>query len=213
MAHPKFIDMTGDTFGRLTVISKHGNRPTGGVIWRCLCTCGKETTVSANKLRRGKASSCGCSKMESRTKHGQSGTALYKVWTGMKQRCANPLTKHYGCYGGRGIGVCDSWSEFAPFFDWACKSGYEPGLTIDRIDCNLGYSPINCRWVSQKDQALNMRRTMKDENGTPWSVIARENGLPDSMFSHRVSFGWPMHLAATQPKFTRLKSALKNEVR
>lgn len=213
MSHPNLKDISGHRFGRLTVLFQSGNRPSGGALWRCVCECGSESVFLGGGLRRGKYVSCGCFRNERRTTHGQSRTALYKVWTGMKQRCSNPLAKHYESYGGRAISFCESWAEFVPFFDWASASGYKQGLTIDRIDVNIGYCSENCRWISQKEQALNKRRTMKNENGVPWSVIARENGLPESMFSHRVSHGWPMHLAATQPKFTRLKSALKQKTR
>lgn len=179
MAHPKLKDISGQKFGRLTVLFQSGNRPCGGALWKCVCDCGVEKIILGTSLRIGKHVSCGCFKTEQRITHGQSRTALYKVWTGVKQRCLNPLTIHHDCYGGRGITVCDAWMKFAPFFEWACMSGYKPGLTIDRIDLTVD-SPENCRWISQKEQNLNMRRTMKNEDGVPWSVIARENGLPDS---------------------------------
>lgn len=53
-----FIDETGKTFGRLHVVSRHGNgRP---VKYRCQCSCGVEVFVAANNLRSGKTKSCGC---------------------------------------------------------------------------------------------------------------------------------------------------------
>ena len=54
----KIIDLTGQKFGRLTAISwMHKN---GKVYWKCSCTCGNETEVNGDSLRRGLTQSCGC---------------------------------------------------------------------------------------------------------------------------------------------------------
>lgn len=58
-----FIDLTGQTFGRLTVIEKgHKGREW---YWKCRCECGNEKEVMGSTLRRGKCKSCGCLKIES----------------------------------------------------------------------------------------------------------------------------------------------------
>lgn len=59
----KAIDLTGQRFGRLTVISK-AEKPKGStstsLFWLCKCDCGTEKIISGNVLRQGKAQSCGC---------------------------------------------------------------------------------------------------------------------------------------------------------
>ena len=52
------IDLTGQRFGRLTVLSRIDKK--GASQWNCICDCGKETVVYSSNLRRGLTKSCGC---------------------------------------------------------------------------------------------------------------------------------------------------------
>ena len=65
----------------------------------------------------------------------------------MKQRCENPNRPCYKFYGGKGIKVTDSWSDYEMFSIWALANGYNENLTIDRIDSNKNYEPNNCVWI------------------------------------------------------------------
>ena len=60
------IDLTGQVFGRLTVLSKNGKTSHNNQKWLCQCSCGNQTTVAAGKLKRQyKATvSCGCYQQE-----------------------------------------------------------------------------------------------------------------------------------------------------
>lgn len=78
---------------------------------------------------------------------------LQSVWNQMKQRCRNPNDDHYPYYGARGIEV--RWDTFADFAEWAETNGYQPGLSIDRIDNNGHYEPSNCRWTDAITQMRN----------------------------------------------------------
>lgn len=95
-------------------------------------------------------------------KHGQGRRGhkhpLTRVWSMMKTRCYNHNFHQYTDYGGRGIRVCETWMQsFKQFFDWAIASGWERGLTIDRINCDGDYSPDNCRFVTRTENNRNKR--------------------------------------------------------
>ena len=127
-----------------------------------MCDCGRETIVAQSSLRSGVTQSCGCLMRElsskRATKHGGRKTRLYRIWDNMKSRCSNPTKGNYKEYGGRGIKVCEEWlHDFAAFRDWALANGYDDALTIDRIDNDKGYSPDNCRWITQAEQNRNQR--------------------------------------------------------
>lgn len=159
------MDLIGKRFGKITVIDYA--EPKGkkkNKAWLCKCDCGTERVVLHYNLVGGKSKSCGCVRGVKigalmRT-HGQSGTHLYSIWKGMKQRCNNEHNPAYRHYGGRGIKILPSWDkDFMSFKRWADKNGYKDGLSIDRIDPNRGYSPDNCRWVTMEKQQNNKRNS------------------------------------------------------
>ena len=78
----------------------------------------------------------------------------------MKARCYYKNHTHYTSYGGRGISVCDEWSNnFRAFYEWAMANGYREGLTIDRIDVNGIYEPSNCPWPTKSE---NSKKAIED---------------------------------------------------
>lgn len=58
------IDLTGQTFGRLTVLREAGRTAARRVVWRCQCACGNLVDVSSAGLRSKRSQSCGCRKVE-----------------------------------------------------------------------------------------------------------------------------------------------------
>lgn len=206
----KGTDITGQKFGRLTVLKRMDRIDSQGRrLYECLCECGKVTYVNSHDLKNGSTKSCGCLGAElflSRiTKHGAYKTRLYKVWGDMKNRCTNKNNDHYKDYGGRGITVCDDWMRFESFRDWAFSHGYDEyakfGVcTLDRIDVNGNYCPENCRWVDAKTQSNNKRTNVYLEfDGqrhtiSEWSEIT---GIGKTVIRQRILSGWDVEKALT----------------
>jgi len=170
----KLKDLTGKTFGRLTVLRRVEDyvSETGikTPVWECRCKCGNITNVRGSNLRSGNTKSCGCLRDEkihtNSLTHGGSYDRLYHVWESMKGRCYNTNNQKYARYGGRGITVCDEWlHDYSEFKQWAISNGYDENAdygecTIDRINVNKGYCPDNCRFVDIKTQSTNKEKTI-----------------------------------------------------
>lgn len=159
----KFLDITGDKYGKLVVL-EYGYKKDKKNYWKCVCECGKETTVSINSLRTGNSKSCGClqkeiaKKYRHSTTHGKFGTRIYQTWSAMKSRCYNSKVDSYKRYGARGITVCEDWkNDFTKFYEWAMNNGYEDDLTIERLNANGNYSPNNCTFIPGNQQSNNRR--------------------------------------------------------
>ena len=153
-------DLTGKTFGDWIVLERAANRGRA-VRWLCKCKrCGTVKDVAGTSLKSGTSTNCGCVRLTGlhRT-HGLSKHPLYKVWQRMKGCTTSPTHQDFKHYGAGGIRVCDEWfNDFKTFYDWAMNNGYEPGLTIERVNVDGNYEASNCTWIPQSEQPKNQRR-------------------------------------------------------
>lgn len=212
----KFKDLTGQRFGRLTVIKRgenyitpHSGKPRAQ--WLCKCDCGNEKLVLGESLTRNLIVSCGCFHKEKVstqfTTHGQTNSRLYNIWCAMKRRCYNPNVKEFPLYGGRGITMCDEWkNDYTSFAQWALSHGYDENAprgqcTIDRIDTNGNYEPNNCRFITQQEQMNNVRYNHYLEYNNEVHTIAewgRILNISAEKITNRINkLGWTPERALT----------------
>lgn len=142
-------------------------------------------------------------------KHGQSShpnggnaTKEYNTWGLMLKRCNNPNSADYPIYGGRGIAVCDRWSESFEAFFLDMGAAPTSAHSIDRIDPNRGYQPDNCRWSSAKEQRRNQRDIpIIEHDGKALSPMewAELTGIPNKRIYARIHRGWSVERTLTTP--------------
>ena len=179
----KALDLTGQIFGRLTVLEKAGSLPVGKkggkqVMWYCECTCGTWTLTSTGHLRRGAVTSCGCYKAEriaefnsslemriNNTRHGglKDGkrSSEYSTWVKMKST----------------LPYVEEWEDFRQFFK---DMGWRPGdkYQLSRHDKRQPHGPNNTYWRDPNaEQQQRRNRSVADE------CCLDMSGISDSIFS------------------------------
>lgn len=153
-------------FIRNTEKKQYGKVKVMFALFRC-DSCKKEfEIVKHNGKKQCMCRECGLKNKHKKlsitaTKHGGKNTRLYRIWSGIKDRCLNVKSKDFIKYGNRGITICNEWkNDFSTFREWSVNNGYSELLSIDRIDNNGNYEPNNCRWANCKVQSLNKRNTI-----------------------------------------------------
>ena len=131
---------------------------------------------------------------------GDKRSPTYNSWRAMMERCRNPKFKRFGIWGGRGITICERWLTFVNFL--ADMGECPNGMTIERIDNNGNYEPVNCRWATRKEQRNNRRDSILIEihgrrmNTVEWSAVL---GLAHKVVAQRLRRGWNREDAVTTP--------------
>ena len=133
------IDLTGRTFGKLTVLSFSHRR--GKSFWNCRCECGTEKVVGYGSLVDGSALSCGCLRRENIQKinqarkcDGHTNHPLYRTWASLKRA---------------GL-LCPEWEDFHLFSKQAPPKP-SPDHIFGRSDPSASFSLQNALWLSHKE--------------------------------------------------------------
>ena len=199
----------GRLFGRLIVLGEASSDPRKFLLQ---CSCGKTLTATKGSVRSGNTTSCGCKRVDSLkamlTTHGGAVRGgrhpLYSTWAEMRKRCLNKNCKHWGNYGGRGIEICERWTEFANFVADMGEKPYSTA-TLDRIDVNGNYTPENCKWSSRYEQNVNQRKSLLyTYKGVNYELrqlakISETFGVKYGTLKDRISKGIPVEQAVEKP--------------
>jgi len=73
--------------------------------------------------------------------HGMSGNRIYRLWSVLAHKTANPEAKAY-----KGIPLCSRWGDFIQFYEDMGEE-YEEGKILQLIDPRQPYSKNNCCWI------------------------------------------------------------------
>ena len=110
-----YEDLSGRRFGRMVAIEYAGQKGRRRTIWKCKCDCDNIVYVDASHLKIGHTTSCGCKAKERfkyiNYKNGLSNSRLGRAYRNMLNRCYRTNNYEYHLYGGRGIKVCDEWTN------------------------------------------------------------------------------------------------------
>lgn len=178
-------------------------------LWKIRCECGT-VFIAQPSDSNGRCRACGYKYLsEEHTHHGESpshsrkATRLYTIWSNMRSRCNTPSRPDYAHYGGRGITVCDEWKNYVAFKEWALSNGYADNLTLDRIDVNGNYEPLNCRWATQSEQMRNTRVNVPITHNGETKTMAEwseKSGIPYGTLKRRVNdYGFSAEEALSLP--------------
>ena len=130
-----------------------------------------------------------------------------RTWSSMLRRCNDPKHPAFYRYGGRSIKVCVRWCDSYGYANFVADMGEPPeGLTLGREDNEGDYSPDNCQWVTQKEQAANRRPRAQ----VPGSLRqkARCAGLPYHVVYQRIKLhNWDEFEALSTPVQPRGRQA------
>ena len=166
--------LVGQKFGKLTVIGEPISID-GIISSLCKCDCGNEKLIANFRLKNGNSKSCGLCVRKYNPR-------LKRIFGAIKDRCLNEKAKAYMRYGGRGIKICKEWLEDSySFYSWALENGYDDNLSIDRIDVDGDYEPLNCRWTTMYVQANNKKNNVflvynnEKKSISQWSKIYKIN--------------------------------------
>ena len=183
-------DLAGQKFGNLLVIERaesiqrsNGKKRTA---WLVRCECGQEKVIPSASLKSKKYEKCYC-------KHAERG-----IWHNMVRRCDPVRAAEYPRYAGRGIRACRGFQGEGGFITFLMTVGKRPRFEyqLDRTDNDAHYScgkcheciengwPLNCRWVTKRQNANNRENSRVLQLGEHEITMAEFQQVCDYSYSH-----------------------------
>lgn len=166
------INIIGEKYNKLTIISVHSKTRNGHIRYNCKCDCGNECRVLGTHLRQGNTKDCGCEKPIGKT---------HRQWNGVEELSGAFWFEHIirsadGSKGRRKSLELSVTKEYC--WDLYMKQNKKCALSkldinfpktyndknytcsLDRIDSSLGYVEGNVQWV-HKD--INIMKNKFDQ--------------------------------------------------
>lgn len=211
----KLIDLTGQVYGKLTVIGRGPIKKQGATIWACRCECGTVRNVQAGNLKSGDVISCGCTKR----KNGNFGASDYHisnipvnpetlksqdkpgglVWIKDRCKCSHERMSHTYF-----LGICERCKYCANFVSVVGLVNYKnvikrPGVVLPTTGIK---TPLKANKVKAATGIVNKVGTRRGEysqklityNGKTQNLTAWANdlGLRVGTVQMRIKRGWPL---------------------
>ena len=187
----KFVDLTGQKFGRLTVI-EISERKKKHLYWLCKCECGNVKSVAGSGLKSGKIKSCGCLNEEFEDLTGKRfGKLFVKSFKEKRKRKSSTGYKNYW------LCQCDCGNETI-VESYSLKSGKIQSCGCMRIDAitkhGKRYTRLYNIWHGMKNRCLCENTTGYENYGgrgikvcdewmefEPFAEWALSNGYSDEL--------------------------------
>ena len=163
--------------------------------------CGADFYAKPARIKAGYGKYCSNSCTGKSRGRGQTKHPLYAIWQGIRRRCNCPTSKDFVKYGGRGISIDPRWNDFLTF---VADMGERPdGMSIERINNDLGYSPENCKWGDSFEQNNNRSNNIyATHNGITQTLQQwdRKLGFKCGTVNNRINrSGWSVEDALNRP--------------
>ena len=205
------LDLSGRSFGALQGCELLEVLQPEGSVWLFGCDCGDVAVYRGAYVATGRLQRCrGCylkalrkgrapRAARVRLARPLSLTKLHpreaSSWKAMKARTSSANKAYIENYGARGIGLDHKpWLLFENFLR---DMGERPaGLSLERENNELGYSPANCCWATPKTQLSNTRvahRLRVAGESLTATEVARRVGVTVSAVCNRIKKNGQAH--------------------